>query len=50
MAYGTVTGCGVALYWATGRVLLQRSRMAANQEETVQVMNEKPLNATRLAA
>src|SRR5262249_12420910 len=50
MAYGTVTGCASALYWATGRVLLQRSRMAASQEETVQVMKEGPLNAARPAA
>jgi hypothetical protein len=28
MAYGTVTGCAVALFVATGRVLLQRSRLA----------------------
>jgi hypothetical protein len=28
MAYGTVTGCAVALYAATGRVLLQRSKCA----------------------
>ena len=50
MAYGTVTGCALALYWATGRVLLQRSRMAASQEEKLHVMNEIPLNATRPAA
>jgi hypothetical protein len=30
MAYGTVTGCAIALYLATGRVLLQRA--AANRE------------------
>jgi hypothetical protein len=28
MAYGTITGCAVALFAATGRVLLQRSRLA----------------------
>jgi hypothetical protein len=34
MAYGTVTGCALALYLATGRVLLQRARMAQVSEET----------------
>jgi hypothetical protein len=30
MAYGTVTGCAVALYLATGRILLQRARAASD--------------------
>jgi hypothetical protein len=50
MAYGTVTGCALALYWATGRVLLQRSRLAAGQQEMVQVNKVEPLRATRSAA
>jgi hypothetical protein len=50
MAYGTVTGCAVALYWATGRVLLQRHRVAAEEVESEQESDDKSLHMTRPAA
>ena len=45
MTYGSVTGCAVVLFVATGRVLLQRSRKAVGVTETTLARPEQPLAA-----
>jgi hypothetical protein len=50
MAYGTVTGCAIALLWATGWVLLQRSRIVAARDGAMPISHEWQTQSMQPAA